>query len=112
MKKLLLIAMVFTGVLFQYCSASKKAKKSAPAITYTSRVQPIIASSCSPCHIPPGGNKKALNSYTAAKDNIDDIITRIQKDPSERGFMPFKHPKLADSTIQVFVQWKNEGMPE
>ena len=104
--------MVFTGVLFQYCSASKKAKKSAPAITYNSRVQPIIASSCSPCHIPPGGNKKALNSYAAAKDNIDDIITRIQKDPSERGFMPFKHPKLADSTIQVFVQWKNEGMPE
>jgi nitrate/TMAO reductase-like tetraheme cytochrome c subunit len=113
MKKLLLIAFLLTGIFFQYCSSSKKAHKtSTPAITYTNHVQSIIATSCSPCHIPPGGNKKALNSYTAAKDNIDDIISRIEKNPTDRGFMPFKHPKLPDSTIQVFVQWKNAGMPE
>jgi hypothetical protein len=112
MKKLFLVAFIATAVLFQYCSSTKKAQKSVPAITYHANVQPIIANTCSPCHIPPGGNKKALNTYTAAKDNIDDIITRIQKNPGDRGFMPFKHPKLPDSTIQVFVQWKNEGMPE
>src|SRR6476619_1528476 len=106
MKKLLAFAFLLTGILFQYCSESKK---SAPAITYNNHVQSIINTSCSPCHIPPGGNKKPLNSYTAVKDNIDDIISRIEKNPTDRGFMPFKHPKLPDSTIQVFVQWKNAG---
>ena len=112
MKKLFFFLFIVTMIVFQYCSSSRKAKKSAPVLTYTTRVQPIIAASCSPCHFPPGGNKKPLNSYVAAKDNIDDIISRIQKNPGDKGFMPFKHPKLPDSTIQVFVQWKNNGTPE
>src|SRR5690349_7883289 len=109
MKKTVIFFLLLSVVTFQYCSSSKKAKKTPEKINYTANVQPIISASCSPCHIPPGGNKKALNTYDAAKTNIDDILARIQKNPGERGFMPFKHAKLSDSTIQVFVQWKNDG---
>ncbi len=84
----------------------------APKITYMANVQPTIVSNCSPCHIPPKGSKRAFNNYDSVKSNIDEIIARIQKQPDEKGFMPFKHPKLADSTIMVFVNWKKDGLAE
>ncbi len=68
--------------------------------------------SCSPCHIPPEGKKKSYNNYAAVKADIDAILTSIQKNPNEKGFMPMRHPKLSDSTINVFVQWKNNGLAE
>lgn len=110
MKKLLLTGTLALLVIFQFCSTAKKAQ-SAPAITYTANVHPIITGSCAPCHIS-GGKQKTLNNYLTAKEAIEDILTRIQKNPDEKGFMPMKHPKLPDSTIQVLIQWKNAGMPE
>lgn len=110
MKKLFFFLFLVIVIFFQFCSSSRKAQKSIPKINYTTHVQPIIAGTCSPCHIPPGGNKKALNTYESAMANIDDILERIEKNPGEKGFMPFKHPKLPDSTIQVFKQWKIDGL--
>jgi hypothetical protein len=40
------------------------------------------------------------------------MIARIQRQPDEKGFMPFKHQKLSDSTIMVFVNWKKDGLLE
>ena len=113
MKKLaLFLLMSGSVVLFQYCSSTKKARKDTPKVTYTANVAPLITANCSPCHIPPRGNKEPLHTYEAAKKNIDESIRRIQLNPTDKGFMPFKHPKLSDSTIQVFVQWKADGLLE
>lgn len=115
MKKLFVVLALVLPLIFQFCTSSKKAKSvvvAAPAITYMANVQPTIVSNCSPCHIPPKGFKKALDTYDAAKSSIDDIISRIQLQPGDNGFMPFKHPKLADSTIMVFVNWKKGGLAE
>src|SRR6476659_3914463 len=111
MKKLTVFAFLATALVFQFCSGSKKAHK-APVMTFNANVLPTIEASCSPCHIAGKGNKKTLNNYIAARDNIDDMIHRIQLNPEDKGFMPFKHPKLPDSTIQVFVKWKETGMTE
>lgn len=113
MKKIVLFSLIATGTIFQFCSSTKKAQAPAPAkVTYAANVQPVIQNNCSPCHIPPKGNKEALNTYDAAKAHIDESIKRIQLNPTDKGFMPFKHPKLADSTINVFVQWKADGLLE
>jgi hypothetical protein len=40
------------------------------------------------------------------------MLTRINLNPGDRGFMPFKHPKLSDNTINVFAQWKKDGLLE
>ena len=112
MKKLILFAFVFFVTLLQFCTPGRKAQKATPKVTYTAHVQPVITAHCSPCHIPPKGNKEALHTFDGAKKNIDESIRRIQLNPTDKGFMPFKHPKLPDSTIQVFVQWKADGLLE
>lgn len=114
MKKLLTFSLfLITVTVLSYCSSSKKAAsaKTAPVL-YAGNVESIVMTSCTPCHFPPGGNKKPLNSYAAVRDNIDDIIRRIELNPTDRGFMPFKHAKLSQDTINVFKQWKTDGMQE
>lgn len=113
MKKLSVLLLMVTALTFQYCSSTRKAAKAEePKLTYAANIQPLVVANCSPCHFPPKGNKKAYDNYLAVRSDIDSIITRIQKNPGEKGFMPFKHPKLPDSTINVFVRWKNEGLLE
>ena len=116
MKKIYVIGCIFLGVSFQYCSSAKKSTGADPKgnvkLTYVSNVQPLISTHCSPCHIPPKGSKLALDNYAAARENIADVIHRINLNPGERGFMPFKHDKLNDSLINVFVKWKSDGLLE
>ena len=115
MKKLFVLSLVGTALVFQFCTSAKKTQSAAPAtakVTYATHVQPIVAGSCAPCHMPPQGNKEPLNSYETVKTHVDDIIARIQKNPGEKGFMPLRHPKLSDSTIQTIVQWKADGLLE
>lgn len=116
MKKYFIMAAVGLAVmLLSNCHSAKKAasQTAAPKITYESNIQSLVASSCSPCHIPSkGGNKMPFDSYEAAKANIDSMIARIQLNPGDKGFMPFKRPKLSDSTINVFRQWRDSGTPQ
>ena len=51
-------------------------------------------------------------NYQNVKTDIDEIIRRIQLNPGERGFMPMKHPKLSDSSIAIFINWRNDGLIE
>lgn len=112
MKKIVLFALVAMVTAFQFCSSSKKAASEASKVTYTGKVLPVMQANCTPCHFPPQGRAKALNSFDAAKTNIDEIITAINKNPGEKGFMPMRHPKLPDSTIAVFARWKETGLAE
>lgn len=110
MKKLALaLSLVVTIVVFEFCNPAKKAQNKVPKTSYASHVQSIVNNTCSPCHVGSNAKQKLLNSYEAVKNNIDDILARIHKNPGEKGFMPFKRPKLPDSTIQVFEKWKAEG---
>lgn len=113
MKKVFILTLFFaTVVIFEFCSSSKKAQKSVPQVTYANNVQSTIAANCSPCHVGTNARSGHLDSYDAAKSHIDEMVRRIQLNPTDKGFMPFKHPKLPDSTIQVFVKWKEAGTPQ
>ena len=114
MKKTLFVLSATTLVLvFSNCHSSKKAVAAVPKSTYETDMKALIVSKCSPCHIPAkGGNKKSYDNYANVKEDIDQIIQRIQLEPGARGYMPFKKPKLNDSTIAVFKQWKTDGMLE
>ncbi|MEO5685402.1 MAG: hypothetical protein ABIQ88_22335 [Chitinophagaceae bacterium] len=113
MKKIYVSSLiVMMAVFFSYCHTAKKAA-AAPLVTFETGIQPIIMSSCSPCHIPAkGGNKAAYDNYANVKKDVDDILRRVQLTPGEKGFMPMKHPKLSDSTIAIIQQWKDNGLAE
>ena len=113
MKKLTVLLLLLSPFILQFCSSSKNATKTKKMqTTYTAHVQPLMITHCMPCHFPPKGNKKAYDNYTPVMLDIDQILDRIRRDPSEKGFMPFKLPKLSDSTINVFVNWKKDGLRE
>jgi hypothetical protein len=118
MKKLTVSAAIIMVVMvFSYCTHTKKATASAPVapvkLTYEGDLKPLIAGKCTPCHIPAdGGSKKPFATYVAVKADIDDMIHRISLNPGEHGYMPSRKPKLSDSTIMVFKQWKTDGMLE
>lgn len=115
MKKQLATVVLLTASVFvlSNCSTTRKATAATAGTTYEANVQPIITSYCAPCHVPSkGGNKKPYDNYGNAKADIDDILRRIQLTPGTRGFMPMRHDKLSDSTIAVFVKWKEDGLAE
>src|SRR5258708_23224188 len=114
MKKICIVLVLALPLAFQFCSSTKKSKSAmaTPKITYMANVQPTIVVNCSPYHIPPKGFNKALNTYDSSRLNIDEMIARIQKQPDEKGFMPFTHKKLSDSTIMVFVNCQKDELPE
>ena len=109
-----LAAIVAAIFLFANCSSSKKTMVMAtPKLNYETNLQTIVVANCSPCHIPAkGGNKKPYDNFANVKTDIDEIMRRIELAPGERGFMPFKHDKLSDSTIAVFKQWRADGLLE
>lgn len=115
MRKLFILFSMAAGVLlFTHCSPGKKAAgaSGAPTLTYTANIQPVIAEKCTPCHFPDKGRAKALNNYSAVKGNLDDIIKRVSMHPGDRGFMPMKHERLSDSTINMFRLWQEQGAAE
>jgi hypothetical protein len=118
MKNLFPIPFLFLAFGLAFCTSSKKTTANSTSttktasVTYLKDIQPIVANTCAPCHFPPDGNKKPLNDYESVKSEINDIITRIQLNPGDRGFMPARHPKLPEASIQAFVKWKEEGLAE
>ena len=110
-----LVLLIATTIIFSYCSSSKKASKQAPPkMVFENSLQTLIVGNCSPCHIPQkGGQKKPYDNYANVKSDIDEMIRRIELNPTDKGFMPFrKTEKLSDSTIAVFKQWKADGLLE
>jgi len=97
-----------------YCSSSKKAAAAIPKTTYAATLTPIISEKCAPCHIPSkGGNKKAYDNYANVKADIDEMIRRIELNPTDKGFMPFKKTeKLPADVIAVFKKFKEDGSLE
>ncbi|MEO5583071.1 MAG: hypothetical protein ABIR66_10280 [Saprospiraceae bacterium] len=118
MKIFLIFSLVLVSIVLMNCNSSKKTTampkaKAEPVVSWSNDVLPILKGSCTPCHFPETGKKKLLDTYDAAKTNIDDIISRIQLPTTDDKFMPFKSkkPPLNDSLINVFVLWKKQMMP-
>ena len=99
-----------------YCSSSKKAAKAAaaaPKATYAATLAPLIANSCSPCHIAGKGNKKPYDNYANVKADIDSILRRINLNPTDKGFMPFRRAtKMSADTVAIFQKFKDDGALE
>ncbi|MDZ4794901.1 MAG: hypothetical protein SGI83_11535 [Bacteroidota bacterium] len=113
-KYFVLSGIVIAALIFANCNSARKATAAAiPKSTYATDVTALVTSYCTPCHIPDkGGNKKPYDNFANAKTDIDEMIRRIEMNPGEKGYMPFKKPKLNDSTIMAFKKWRDDGLLE
>ncbi len=112
MKKALLILTLMAVTFFMACSKKAHMAKFIPT-TYTIDVAPLIQAKCTPCHIPSRAGRKAdFETYESAKKYGTDMLVRIQLNPTDRGFMPFKHEKLTAEEIVIFKKWVDQGMLE
>ena len=113
-KTVLVILCICSLAILQNCGSSRKINKTATVISFEKDVMPIMQSRCTPCHFPPDGRKKPLNSYDAVKENIADIITRVKLPQTDNNFMPWKNkkPALSDSLINVLEQWQKQNMAQ
>jgi hypothetical protein len=50
----------------------------------------VIAGNCTPVIFHQKGNKKPYDNYANVKADIDEMLRRIQLNPTDKGFMPFK----------------------
>lgn len=110
-----LTGIAIAALVFSNCNPGRKAAAAEiPKLTYAGNVSMVIMNNCVPCHVPAkGGNKKPYDNFANVKTDIDEILRRIQLNPGERGFMPFKKTaRLSDSTIAVFKKWKEDGLLE
>lgn len=79
-----------------------------PTISYAADIAPIMKRSCSPCHYPDQGGKKAsLHNYGSLKNMIREVVTRVQLPEDDDKFMPFKHKRESLSTeeIEMLKNW-------
>jgi hypothetical protein len=115
MKKVSFILMMIVITFFAACSEKSTATKTPKVIpvTYVADITPLLQAKCSPCHLPSKGGRKAnFENLEGAKKYSADMIARIQLNPTDRGFMPFKNSKLSPEEIVVFKKWVEQGMLE
>ena len=120
MKKFFILSLVaVASMVFVNCNPGKKITEETGTVvvaksTYEGHLSTMIVSNCSPCHIPSkGGRKKPYDNYANVKTDIDEMIRRMELNPTDPGFMPFKaKTKLPDSTINAFKKWRDDGMLE
>ena len=116
LNKFYILLVLLLSISLQFCKSSKStvsdSSKSEPLISFEQHISPIMALKCTPCHFPERGKKKLLHTYEATKENIDDILIRVQRPADDPKFMPFKSKKepLTSTEIALFKKWLAQGM--
>ncbi|MCX6313803.1 MAG: hypothetical protein NTX08_03600 [Sphingobacteriales bacterium] len=111
MKKFFILFTIAGVFVFSACSHKNSAAKVKPT-TYND-VMPIFQAKCGPCHLPSkGGNKPNLELYATTLKLGADILKRVEMEPTQRGFMPMRNPKLAEPELAVIRKWVADGLLE
>lgn len=81
-------------------------------VTYQQDIRPIFEAHCLSCHGNRESKKRQLHTYDTISEKIDDILYRVQLEPSNRKFMPYKmrQAPLSSAQIAVLQAWKDGGM--
>jgi len=108
MKKLTII---FLSIFFLNCDNNSESDLIAPTpekVTYNTTIKNIMNVKCNICH-----NNNIANSYLTyqeTKNDIEEILVRIQRNEGTPGAMPQGGPKLSQADINLFLKWKADGL--
>lgn len=77
-------------------------------VTYAKDVKPVMDANCAGCHSP---GPLALTNYNQVKNNIDNIIDRINRPNGDPAKMP-QGGSLSPAQISIIAKWKADGLKE
>ncbi|MGG5210823.1 hypothetical protein ACQWU4_18035 [Chryseobacterium sp. MIQD13] len=81
-------------------------------VKYAKDIKPIIDANCIACHSPGGSASfQPWTSYDQVKNNIDNILDRIQRSNGDPEKMP-QGGSLSQTQINIFIKWKADGLAE
>lgn len=87
-----------------------------PEIVTYQDVKPIIDSVCLACHSnpPQNGAPMSLASFENVKEAVQNrnLINKISLNEGDNGLMPLGGPRLPQSSIDLIVEWNNDGLLE
>ena len=117
MKKTTSIFFAFCGIVIStvlVISACTKAKTPPPlpevictsTISFSTQIAPMIEENCSGCHGSGAGTSPVLSNHAEIAQNANAIINALRGTPQ---LMPEGGPALADSLIQQFQCWMQQG---
>lgn len=86
--------------------------ESGQKITYIADIKPIMINNCGSCHLAGGSHPKKFDNYTSTKNNINEILKRVQQSPGSDEFMPQGGSKLSTTNIELLKKWQADGLPE
>ncbi|SKC04607.1 hypothetical protein [Chryseobacterium balustinum] len=112
MNKIIYIAGLFIFVTSCESRTYEEISDNTPITTvvkYESDLKPIIENNCINCHS--STSFKPFVNYNQVKDNIDNIINRIQRPSGDPLRMP-QGGSLSSNQINLFVKWKADGLIE
>jgi PKD repeat protein len=80
-------------------------------VSFATDIKPLIQNNCDGCHLP-GGSRRDYSDYTNASSWASSIVSRINKNQGESGFMPAYGTKLNQSELDLVQQWINDGLQQ
>lgn len=84
--------------------------------TYTNKVKTIIDNNCINCHgaNPTNGASNSLTTYAEVRDAVLNagLIDRISRTNGAPGLMPLGGPRMPQQTIDIVIDWNNDGLLE
>ena len=106
------ILLLTVSVMLQNCKPQQKISVTENLVSYEIDIKPLMVRSCTPCHFPENGRKKMLDTHDKVVADISEIIKRVELQPEEEGFMPFKSKRqaLSPEEITLIKAWVTQGM--
>jgi len=106
--------------LLSNCSSSSDDESMTPQpdpdptekVTYTADIKSIIDGNCISCHgaTPSNGAPMSLTTYTQVKNNVNNIISRINS--TSNPMPPSPNSPLSSTQKSLIQQWKDDGLLE
>lgn len=111
---------LFTGLLFACSNDNPETLiDSTPIleeITYSKNIKSIIDNNCISCHaqVPINGAPMSLVTYEQVRNAVQNrgLINRISLDNGNSLLMPQGGPKLPQPTIDLVINWEQDGLLE
>lgn len=115
-KSLYLLSTISFAAVLSLVSASSCTKAKAPVnmgpvtcsdtISFSQQIAPMIQANCSSCHGSGAGTSPVLSNHAEISSAAQDILGTLHGTPQ---LMPQGGPALADSLIQQFDCWMQQG---